>query len=384
MFKRVFLIILDSVGLRASDDAASFGDEGASTLGHIYETTGIRLPNLESLGLGKLLGLNTKVNEKAAYAEMVPESAGKDTIAGHWEMMGINIEEPLPTYPNGFPADLINKFETKIGRGILGNRPASGTVIIKELGEEHLKTGKPIVYTSADSVMQIAAHEEIIPVNELYKMCEIARELLTGKHAVGRVIARPFIGENSNFTRTKNRKDYALSPPKATVLDKLLKENIGVYAIGKIEDIFAGKGISFSVHTADNNDGMKQILKVANEEMKQGFLFANLVDFDSKYGHRRDVKGYANALIEFDAWLPKFIKQLDNDDLLLITADHGNDPTYKGTDHTRENTPLLVYGVPIQQNMGRVHFADVGATIMKNFNLDPIKGEPLPIFKESM
>ncbi len=379
MYKRVLLIILDSVGLRAASDAALFGDTGASTLGHVYQETKIRLPNLERLGLGKLLNLDTPLQQHAAYAESIPQSAGKDTIAGHWEMMGIKLQQPLPVYPEGFPADLIQEFSSRIGTSVLGNKAASGTEIIKELGQLHLQSGSPIVYTSADSVLQIAAHEEIIPIPRLYSMCEVARELLTGEHAVGRVIARPFVGVYPNFKRTENRKDYALSPPQETVLDRLIANNIEVYAIGKITDIFAGRGISHSVHTADNTDGMQQIARVTRDEMKSGLLFANLVDFDSKYGHRRDVQGFAQALIQFDNWLPSFISQLTTDDLLMITADHGNDPTYKGTDHTRETAPLLIWGVREKQNLGNTCFSDIGATILSNFGLEIIAGKPLPI-----
>jgi len=377
MYKRIILIILDSVGLRAASDAALFGDEGASTIGHIYEKTGLRLKNMEQLGLGKLLGLDVPLTKKAGYAEMIPKSAGKDTIAGHWEMMGILLTEPLPVYPNGFSKDFINEFSLQINNGILGNKTASGTEIIKELGQLHIHSGKPILYTSADSVLQIAAHEDIITVDVLYEYCKIARGILQEK--VGRIIARPFIGTYPNYKRTENRKDFALNPPQATVLDKLKAANISVYAIGKIEDIFAGKGITRSIHTSNNTEGMQKILQLLETEMNEGLLFANLVDFDSKYGHRRDAIGFARALAEFDQWLPDLLAELTADDLLLITADHGNDPCYRGTDHTRENTPLLIYGLSKNINFGQRGFADIGATILNNFNLTSSFGSAMVV-----
>lgn len=368
MFKKVFLIILDSVGLKAAPDAEEFGDLGAATLLHIYQETDMELPNLERMGLSKLIG-KTNVDTRGIYGTMLPESSGKDTIAGHWEMMGIVLKESLPTYPNGFPSDIVDELEKAFGRKILANRTASGTVIIKELGQEHIHSGKPIVYTSADSVMQIAAHEKIIPYEKLHELCKKARKIMTGKNAVGRIVARPFIGDFPSYVRTPNRKDFALEPDGLTVLDLLYKNDIQVVSVGKIADIFANRGIHESIKINDNDDGMEKINQTIEKLKDNTFLFANLNDFDSKYGHRRDVEGYKNALIDFDNYLPSLLELISKDDLLIITADHGNDPTFKGTDHTREIVPLLIYNDKKSLDIGQVCFKDLGATILDNFEI---------------
>jgi len=369
--RRVVLIILDSVGIGALPDAAEFGNEGCSTLPHIAEVVGgINLPNLEELGLGNIVetdieGVQEVAEPRGAFGRMAEASNGKDTTIGHWEIAGIISEDPFPTYPEGFPAEIIKDFEEKIGKKVLGNRPASGTVIIEELGKEHLETGKPIVYTSADSVFQIAAHEEVIPVEELYEMCEIARKILTGEHAVGRVIARPFVGELGSFERTDRREDFSLQPPTKTILDYISDTDKSVMAVGKIEDIFSHLGITDSIHSGNNQEAIQDIIKFLQQD-KDGLIFANLVDFDQEYGHRNDPEGYAKALERFDVKLPNIIDQLNEEDLLVITADHGCDPTYEGTDHTREYVPLLVYGAPVKENVDlgtRRSFADLGATI---------------------
>jgi phosphopentomutase len=374
-FSRIAMIVLDSVGIGALPDAADFHDEGANTLGHIAEyKNGLHLPNLEKLGLGNIApikGVNPAEKPAAYYAKMAEISKGKDTTTGHWEFMGIYTDKPFKTYPNGFPKELIKAFEERTGRKVIGNKPASGTEIIKELGEEHMKTGALIVYTSADSVFQIAAHEEVVPLDELYRICEIARELtLDDRYSVIRVIARPFVGEPGNFTRTANRRDYSVKPPAPTVLNFLKDAGKDVIAIGKISDIYAGEGITEAIHTKSNMDGVDQLIHTMEKEF-DGLAFVNLVDFDAKYGHRRDPEGYAAALEEFDARLPEILSALREDDLLIITADHGNDPTHHGTDHTREYTPLLVYGKKLAElgkSLGvRETFADVGATVADNF-----------------
>lgn len=377
-FKRVFLIVLDSVGIGEAPDAEKFGDSGANTLGHIAEfVQGLHMPNMEKLGLSnikKIKGIAQTDRPKAHYAKMQEASFGKDTLTGHWELMGLHIAVPFRTFPNGFDDDLILELERRTGRRIIGNKRASGTQIITELGENHLKTGALIVYTSADSVLQIAAHEEIVPIEELYAICEIAREITKrAEYMVGRVIARPFIGKRGNFHRTANRHDYALKPFGKTVLDELQSAQFDVIALGKITDIFAGEGITKSIKTKSNEDGMTQFLKNQDTAFT-GLIFINLVDFDALYGHRRDPVGYAKALEVFDEQLPQVLEKLTNDDLLLITADHGNDPTHHGTDHTREFVPLLAYHHQIQvgKSLGmRETFADVGATIAENFHLPP-------------
>ena len=364
---RVNVIVLDSVGIGYLPDAEKFGDQGAATLPHIAEELGgLDLPNLEKLGLGNIRdieGINKVKEPQAAFGRMKEQSNGKDTTTGHWELAGLVSQNPFPTYPNGFPEEVMEQFHEAIGRESLGNKPASGTVIIEELGAEHLSTAKPIVYTSADSVFQIAAHEDVIPVEELYEMCKKARKILQGEHAVARVIARPFVGELGDFTRTANRKDFSLTPPQETILDKLKESGQDVLAVGKIENIFAGQGVTDAVHTTDNMDGVDKTLEYLNAD-NQGLIFSNLVDFDQKYGHRRNPAGYAQALKNFDDRLPEIISALNDDDLLMIVADHGCDPTYEGTDHTREYVPLLVYGAQAGVDLGtRETFADLAASI---------------------
>lgn len=387
-FKRVFLIVLDSVGIGAAPDAKHYGDEGANTLGNIAKwVNGLHLPQLEALGLGNIASINgvRRVEKPLAYyTKMQEASRGKDTMTGHWELMGLRIDEPFRTFPNGFPDALINELERRTKRKVIGNKVASGTVIIEELGKEHIETGAIIVYTSADSVLQIAAHEEIIPLEELYSICEIARELtLQEPYLVGRVIARPFIGEVGSLIRTANRKDYAVKPFEPTVLNYLQDEQYDVISLGKIYDIFDGEGITEAIKTKNNDDGMDKLSEVMNREFT-GLCFLNLVDFDALYGHRRHPEGYAEALERFDQQLKKILPQLQDDDLLIITADHGNDPTFHGTDHTREYVPLLVYtprhkrGKELEM---RKTFADVGATIAHNFNVKmPPYGESFLTF----
>ena len=373
---RVILIVLDSVGIGALPDAEEYGDKGANTLVHTaQEIGGFNLPNLEKLGLGKIAdiqGIDSNLKAEGVYTKMKEKSIGKDTTTGHWELAGLVSERPFPVYPDGFPDEVIKPFEEKIGKKVLGNKPASGTVIIEELGREHLESGRPIVYTSADSVFQIAAHEEIISVDELYEMCEIARDILQGEHGVARVIARPFIGKPGSLTRTDRRKDFSLAPPQATVLDKLKDKGMAVMAVGKIEDIFSNKGITDSNHTVDNMDSVDAVLDFLKED-KESFIFANLVEFDMVYGHRRNPKGYAQALKDFDIRLPEILDHMKKDDVLMITADHGCDPTFKGTDHTREYVPLLVFGEKIKKDFNleiRESFADLAATVAEVFGVD--------------
>ena len=376
---RVILLVIDSVGIGELPDAEKFGDKGAATLQNIAsELGGLKLPNLEKLGLGKIEpieGIDKEVEAEGAFAKLGEKSNGKDTTTGHWEIAGLISKDPFPTYPNGFPKEVMDEFHKKIGRKSLGNKPASGTVIIEELGEEHIQTGKPIVYTSADSVFQIAAHEDIISVEELYEMCEKAREILTGEHAVARVIARPFVGELGDFNRTERRKDFSLKPPEKTVLDYLKEANYAVNAVGKIGYIFNGQGITNEIHTANNMDGVDKTLQLLKDN-EAGLIFTNLVDFDQNYGHRRNISGYAKALKEFDNRIPELKANLKEDDLLLITADHGCDPTHEGTDHTREYTPLLAYGKQVEENTDlgvRDSFSDIAATIADLFDLDGIE-----------
>ncbi|MDI6786040.1 MAG: phosphopentomutase [bacterium] len=378
MFKRVALIILDSVGIGALPDAKQYRDDGCNTLGNIANhLQGLNLPNLESLGLGliaNIKGIKNNIASKASYGKMGERSAGKDSTIGHWEIAGLITKKPFPVFPKGFPDKIVKEFTAKTGFEILGNYPASGTEIIKHLGEEHLKTKKPIVYTSADSVFQIAAHEEIIPLDKLYRICEITREILN-PYQVGRVIARPFIGEPSFFVRTKNRKDFSLKPPSDTLLNILEKNNINILGIGKIKDLFGGSGIKNCLSTENNHDGIHKIID-ALKKVKEGLIFTNLIDFDMIYGHRNDIFGYAKALLEFDNHIPEIFTCLNDDDLLIITADHGCDPTFKGTDHTREYVPLLVYTKRYfsGRNLGiRESFADVGQTIAEIFNVTSLK-----------
>lgn len=373
---KVILIVLDSVGVGALPDAADYGDEGANTLKNISQVlSGLHLPNLGSMGLGNLTeikGVKPEKDTLGAYGIMAEKSKGKDTTTGHWEMMGILTTDPFPTFPEGFPQELIQEFEKRIGTKTLGNEVASGTEIIERLGQEHLKTGYPIIYTSADSVFQIAAHEEVVPLDRLYEMCKIARNLLVGPYKVGRVIARPFIGKPGNFTRTANRQDYSLKPPQKTLLDVLKENKKQVISVGKIYDIFAGCGITSSYPTRSNQDGIDKTIQ-AFQELRDGLLFTNLVDFDSKYGHRNNPSGYAQALEEFDERLPEIWALLDEDTILIITADHGCDPTTPSTDHSREYVPLLVMGDKVKKSYDlkvRESFGDVGATIAEFLGVD--------------
>lgn len=369
-FERIILIVLDSVGIGAMPDAAEYGDAGSDTLGNIARARPLQLPNLTKLGLANirpLTGLAPVAEPIGAFGKCTLRSPGKDTTTGHWEMAGILLEKPFPIYPHGFPAEIIHEFERRIGRGVLGNKPASGTEIIKELGLEHMRTGRPIVYTSADSVFQVAAHEAVVPVPELYRICSIARELLRGKNEVGRVIARPFEGEPGNFRRTASRHDYAVPPPPDMLLDRLAERRVPVYAVGKIADVFLNRGITTTVKTKDNRDGMQKTA-AAMDTQHSGLIFTNLVDFDQLYGHRNDVEGYARALEQVDEWLPSL--RLHDSDLLLLTADHGCDPTTPSTDHSREFTPLLASGPQMRNslNLGtRGTLADIGQTIAVNF-----------------
>ena len=383
-FKRIHLIVLDSVGIGEAPDAKDFNDEGSHTLKHILEHTTTELPNLEQLGLGNIESLPTvkPVDESNAfYTKMAESSVGKDTMTGHWELMGLNIQEPFKVYPNGFPDDLIKQIEQHTGRKVVANRPASGTQIIDEWGEHQLNTGDLIVYTSADPVLQIAAHEDVIPVDELYEICEYVREITKDpKYLIGRIIARPYIGTPGQFERTSNRHDYALKPFGETTMNALKDAQLDVIAVGKINDIFDGEGVTQSVRTKDNMDGVDQLLNVMKQPFT-GLSFTNLVDFDAKYGHRRDPKGYAEALKAFDDRLPELMNHLEQDDLLIITADHGNDPTAPGTDHTREYVPLLIHSPSIESTQyGQIRqsktFSDIAMTIADNFDVKrPSYGE---------
>ena len=379
-FKRIFLIVLDSLGVGEAIDAKKFNDEGANTLGHILEYNKLDYPNLEKMGFLNLVNHTNIEKVDSYYTKAHPKANGKDTLTGHLELMGIRTLIPFKTFTeNGFPAELIKELEEKSGRKIIGNCSASGTEIIERLGREQMETGALIVYTSADSVLQIAAHEEIIPLDELYKICEIAREItLDEKYKVGRIIARPYIGEPGSFKRTANRHDYALDPVADTVLDNLKNEGFDVISIGKISDIFNNCGITESTKTKDNLDGINKILETLNKDFT-GLCFANLNDFDSKYGHRRDIKGYANAILEFDNYLDKIKQNTNEDDLLIITADHGNDPSYRGTDHTRENIPVLIYSKQFKdpKHIKELDsFSDIGALIADNFKVKvPLVGK---------
>ncbi len=377
MFKRIFLIVMDSVGIGEAPDAEAFGDKGADTLGHIAEKmNGLHMPNMAKLGLSNikpLKGIERAEKPLAVYTKMMEASAGKDTMTGHWEIMGLNIQTPFQVFPDGFPDELIHELETRSGRKIIGNIPASGTAILDELGEEHMKTGALIVYTSADSVLQIAAHEEIVPLDELYEICKIARELtLDEKYMVGRVIARPFVGQPGEFKRTSNRHDYALKPFERTVMNELKDSGYDVIAIGKISDIYDGEGVTKSLRTISNQDGMDKLIDTLSMDFT-GLSFLNLVDFDALYGHRRNPIGYGKALEEFDMQLSEVLSNMQEEDLLIITADHGNDPVHQGTDHTREYVPLLVYSKRMREGFElpvRETFADVGATVAENFHVN--------------
>lgn len=367
--RRIFLIVLDSYGIGALPDAADFGDEGSNTLKTITASKAYDTPNMKKLGLFNIDGVDWMKKEESpagAYGRMKERSRGKDTTIGHWEIAGVVSPKPLPVYPNGFPEEILEKFREATGREVLCNLPYSGTDVIRDYGEEHMKTGALIVYTSADSVFQIAAHEEIVPVEELYRYCEIAREILCGEHGVGRVIARPFIGEAPNFQRTANRHDFSLLPPRDTMLDAILEAGYDTYGIGKIYDIFAGKGIAHTQRIQNNVDGMEKTLEMQEKDFK-GLCFVNLVDFDMMYGHRNDIDGYANAATVFDRQLKTFLERMRPEDILMITADHGCDPGFRGTDHSREHTPLLICGEDIKENVNlgtRETFADIAATVL--------------------
>ena len=373
---RVFLIVPDSVGIGGADDAKLFGDDDPNTLKTIAASKNFHTPNLARLGLFNIDGVNfyqREKNPRGAFGRLCEASAGKDTTIGHWEIAGIISERPLPTYPEGFPPEVIAALEKSFGRKILCNKPYSGTQVIHDFGQAHEETGDLIVYTSADSVLQIAAHEKIVPVEELYDFCRQARKIMQGVHGVGRIIARPFVGEFPNYERTPRRHDFSLTPPTETILDALSKKNFATIGVGKIFDIFAGQGISRSLGVNENNsDGMKKTLRLAEENFR-GLCFVNLVDFDMKFGHRRDVDGYAQAMTTFDSELGEFLNKMRDDDLLMITADHGCDPAARGTDHTRENVPLLVCGSQVRAgvNLGtRKTFADIAATLAEIFSVE--------------
>lgn len=364
--KRIFIIVLDSFGIGAMPDSESFGDIGVNTLRSCEATGKLHIPNMVSAGLGNIDGVDClpKVTTTGAYARLTERSMGKDTTIGHWEIAGIVSDDPLPTYPEGFPEEILAPFRAATGRGVLANAPWSGTAVIEAYGAEHMRTGSLIVYTSADSVFQIAAHEDIVPPEQLYEYCRIARRLLKGKHGVGRVIARPFVGQPGSFQRTANRHDFSLEPPQETLLDAVKNAGMASIGVGKIHDIFAGIGLTEYVYNKSNVDGMNHAMHYAGQHFT-GLCFVNLVDFDMNFGHRRDTEGYANALNEFDAWLPGFLEKLGGEDIVMITADHGCDPGYEATtDHTREYVPLLILGKPVKPvNLGtRASFADIAAT----------------------
>lgn len=376
--------MLDSCGVGELPDAFKYGDQGSNTLSNTAKAVdGLHLPNLQRLGLGNIAsisGVEPQDKPLASYGKMAEVSPGKDSTTGHWEMAGVILKKPFPVYPNGFPDELIKRFEKAIGIEVLGNKPASGTEIIKELGEEHLRTSKPIVYTSADSVFQIAAHEEKIPVPRLYEICQIARELLTGENAVARVIARPFVGKPGSFKRTDGRKDFSLPPPEKTILEILQSKGIKIIGIGKINDLFAGRGISRSIHTRDNQDAMDKLIQTIKEE-KEGLIFINLVDFDMVWGHRNDIQGFAKGLEDFDRRLEEVLDLLQTYDVLIITADHGCDPTTPSTDHSREYVPLLIFGKKLKKRVDlgtRISFSDISATLADIFGVQGTgKGESL-------
>lgn len=377
MIKQVTLIVIDSLGVGELPDAAKYGDEGSNTLGNTAKAVGgLNMPHLGRLGLGNIIdvaGVPPVASPAGAFGRMAEVSAGKDTTTGHWEISGVIVDKPFPVFPAGFPVEFIREFETRIGRETLANEVASGTEIIARLGEEHVRTGKPIVYTSADSVFQIAAHEEVIPLEELYRICRTAREMLAGDLAVGRVIARPFVGQPGAFQRTPNRHDFSLKPSAPTLLDRLKENGLEVMAVGKIEDIFAAQGITEAVHTKENMDGVDKTLAFMKQD-RRGLVFANLVDFDSSYGHRNDPEGYGRALEQLDQRIPELLAATTEDRLLIFTADHGCDPTTPSTDHSREYVPLLVCGPQVRAGarLGtRKTFADIGATIADIFGLEP-------------
>jgi phosphopentomutase len=380
MFRRAIVIVMDSVGVGELPDAGSYGDRGSNTIGNIAKRVPLKLPALRSLGLARVADIGPPLDRSAkalaerAFGRMAEASAGKDSVTGHWEMMGIVLDRAFPTFPDGFSAGIIAEFSRRTGRGVLANRAASGTEIIDELGAEHMRTGALIVYTSADSVFQIAAHEEVVPVPELYRACEIAYKLVGEGLGVGRVIARPFVGTPGHFTRTANRRDYALPPAGETLLDLVKGASLPVVAIGKIEDLFAGRGITHAIHTASDDEGMDRVEDQMNA-VDRGFIFTNLVDFDTVYGHRNDVEGYARNLERFDARLSALLPRLRDDDVLVVTADHGNDPTTPSTDHAREYVPLLVTGRHVRAGVDlgtRPTFADLGQTLADLFGVGPL------------
>lgn len=375
---RVAVVVLDGVGIGELPDAPEYGDEGSNTLRNTaLAVGGLELPHMQKLGLGNIgdiPGVPPAPSPTACFGRMAERSAGKDTTTGHWELAGLYLDKPFPVYPDGFPADVIGPFERAIGRPVLGNKPASGTVIIEELGAEHVRTGRPIVYTSADSVFQIAAHEDVIPVDELYDMCVTARRILTGEHAVGRVIARPFEGEPGSFRRTDKRRDFSVAPPRPTVLDSLVAADIPVLSVGKIEDIFAGRGITRGHYTRGNMETIDGVVTLLNEVQGPALIFANCIDFDMLWGHRNDPRGMADGLTRFDARVPDMLGALKDGDLLILTADHGIDPTTPSTDHSREYVPLLVYGPTAARGVSlgtRETFADMAATLAELFGVAP-------------
>jgi phosphopentomutase len=374
---KVLVCVLDGVGAGEAPDADAYGDRGSNTLRHVLEGSDVELPNLAALGLGEVVGLPLGApRSRSTYGRLLERGAGKDTTTGHWEMAGIHLEKPFPLFPHGFPPEIIQEFERRSGHKAIGNKAASGTEIIEELGEEHMRTGAVIVYTSADSVFQIAAHEAIVPIAELYRICEIARDILHGPYEVGRVIARPFEGEPGHFQRTANRHDYAVPPPRGMLLDQLHDRQVEIYSVGKIFDVFLGRGMGEHVKTKNNADGMAKTLE-AMKLMPGGLIFVNLVDFDQQYGHRNDVEGYGAALEEFDRWLPAFRSAMNEGDLAILTADHGCDPTTPSTDHSREYTPLLVFGPRAKAGVDlglRATLSDIGQTVAENFGTTIAKG----------
>ena len=380
MFNRVIWIVLDSVGVGEMPDAAQYGDVGSDTVGNIARLRGLNVPSLLKMGLGNLkpmAELPATAEPLAAFGRCTLASPGKDTTTGHWEMVGIHLPKPFPLFPNGFPPEVMDEFHRRIGRSSLGNKAASGTEIIAELGAEHVRTGSPIVYTSADSVFQVAAHEDVIPVWELYKICDTAREILRGPYEVGRVIARPFEGTAPNFKRTSNRHDYAVPPPAGMLLDRLEALKIPIYSVGKIFDVFLGRGIGDHVKSKNNGEGMAKTLTAMNEQ-PTGLIFTNLVDFDQNFGHRNDVEGYGAAIEEFDRWLPEFLAALQPGDLAILTADHGCDPTTPSTDHSREYTPLLCFGPQVRGGVDlglRASLSDIGQTVAENFGTSISNGK---------
>jgi phosphopentomutase len=378
-FSRIFCVILDGVGVGEAPDADAYGDVGSNSVGNTARAVGgLRMPNLQKMGLGNMcdiLGVAPAADSRAHYGTMRPAAAGKDSTSGHWELMGCVLEQEMPLYPDGFPPEIIDSFCRATGRGVLGNKAASGTEIIKELGERHMESGDLIVYTSQDSVFQVAAHEQVVPVEDLYRYCEAARSILSPPHRVGRVIARPFKGKPGGFYRTERRKDFSLAPPRETVLDRLSAAGRSVVTIGKIDELFAGRGVTTGIHTRDNRDGMAKTLESARgaSATRGDFVFTNLVDFDTMWGHRNDARAYALGLEDFDSFLSEFLAALRTDDLLIVTSDHGNDPTTPSTDHSRERVPLLVWysGLVRGRSLGeRDTFADVGATVADNFGVD--------------